>query len=133
MAKQTFERHSLTLQSGLGAPDEGSAWARSLAEAAGWPEERTYALDLCIVEMVSNVVDHCYRGSPGEITLELEIGQRFDSFDVTLQRTAGARTSPGRTPEATTTSAIWAKSRSLRRSKRSARVPPYTLNRKMGR
>lgn len=74
MAKETFQRHRLTLQSGGAATDRASTWARTLAEGAGWPEERIYALDLCVVEMVSNVVDHSYRGSPGEITLELDLG-----------------------------------------------------------
>lgn len=73
MAKETFQRHRITLQSGASSTDRASAWGRALAAGAGWPEERTYALDLCIVEMVSNVVDHSYRGSPGEITLELDL------------------------------------------------------------
>lgn len=44
---------------------------RQLAERAGLSEERVYALDLCIVEIVSNVVDHSYRGRAGEIRVDL--------------------------------------------------------------
>jgi len=66
-------KHALCLQSTAAASGEASAWARGLAEGAGLPEERIYAIDLCIVEMVSNVVDHGYRGARGEIDIELEL------------------------------------------------------------
>ena len=74
MATEPFQRHSLTLASSVAAAGEGSAWARALAEHSGLPEERIAALDLCIVELVSNVFDHSYRGQPGEIRLELDLG-----------------------------------------------------------
>lgn len=74
MATEPFQRHSLTLASSVAAAGEGSAWARALAEQAGLPEERIAAIDLCIVELVSNVFDHSYRGQPGEIRLELDLG-----------------------------------------------------------
>jgi anti-sigma regulatory factor (Ser/Thr protein kinase) len=73
MATDAYQRHSLTLRSSRAASGEASAWARALAEAAGLAEDRIYALDLCIVEIVSNVVDHGYRGAPGEIRVELAI------------------------------------------------------------
>ena len=73
MAPDAYQRHSITLSSSRAASGEASAWARALAEAAGLSEDRAYALDLCIVEMVSNVVDHAYRDSPGEIRVELDI------------------------------------------------------------
>lgn len=75
MATEPLHRHSLTLD---GAPDssgKGSAWARDLAERAAVPERRIDAIDLCIVELVSNVVNHSYRGRPGEIRLELALGR----------------------------------------------------------
>ena len=75
MATPPLQRHNFTLQSGTTSTEEGSAWARALADEAGLSEERQYALDLCIVEMVSNIVDHSYRGRPGEIRLELALGQ----------------------------------------------------------
>jgi len=75
MATSPFQRHDLTIQGSATSTEEGSAWARALAEEAGLSEERAYALDLCIVEMVSNIVDHSFRGRPGEIRLELALGQ----------------------------------------------------------
>jgi serine/threonine-protein kinase RsbW len=72
MARETpLQRHTLTLRSGIGSSSEASAWARTLAERAGLSEERVYALDLCIVEIVSNVVDYAYEDGSGEIRLEL--------------------------------------------------------------
>jgi serine/threonine-protein kinase RsbW len=75
MPTEPLQRHSLTLD---GAPDssgKGSAWARDLAERAKVSEARIDAIDLCIVELVSNIVNHSYRGRPGEIRLELALGQ----------------------------------------------------------
>ena len=73
MATDVLPRHRLTLASSRAASGEASAWARELAAAAGLPEDTAYALDLCVVEIVSNVVDHSYRGGPGEIRVELEL------------------------------------------------------------
>ena len=73
MATDAFQRHSLTLASSRAASGEASAWARALAEKVGLPEDKTYALDLCIVEIVSNVVDHCYREARGSIRVELDL------------------------------------------------------------
>jgi anti-sigma regulatory factor (Ser/Thr protein kinase) len=70
-----MNKHSLTLTSSRGSSGEVSAWARTLAAKAGIPADRIDALDLCIVELVTNVVDHCYRGKPGEILVELELGR----------------------------------------------------------
>src|SRR5258706_15835217 len=67
-----MERHSLTVSSSRAASGEVSAWARSLAGRAGLAEERIDGIDLCIVELVSNVVDHGYRGAAGEIRVDLE-------------------------------------------------------------
>jgi anti-sigma regulatory factor (Ser/Thr protein kinase) len=75
MTTRQLQRHELTVRSGATSTEEGSKWARALAEQAGLPEERVYALDLCIVEMVGNIVDHSYRGRPGEIRLELALGR----------------------------------------------------------
>src|SRR5258707_10456144 len=74
MASEPLQRHILTLD---GAPDcagKGSAWARELAERAAVPETRIEAIYLCIVELVTNIVNHSYRGRPGEIRLELVLG-----------------------------------------------------------
>ena len=74
--------HSLTLESSEAASGRASEWARRLAGQAGWPEERVYALDLCVVELVSNVVNHGYRGRPGEIRLELDLGASAARFSI---------------------------------------------------
>ena len=81
-------RHTLTLVSSGTASGEASAWARTLAERAGWSEERVYALDLCVVEMVSNVVDHGYGGARGEIRLELDVGADAGSLTIIDQAPA---------------------------------------------
>ena len=73
MDDPAYQRHSLAIESNRGASGEASAWARGLAEKAGLSEERIYALDLCIVEIVSNIVDHGYRGGPGRIWVELDL------------------------------------------------------------
>jgi anti-sigma regulatory factor (Ser/Thr protein kinase) len=75
MDSETFQRHSLTLESGHGCSGEASLWARTLAEGAGLDEERTFAIDLCVVELVTNIVDHGYGGIPGDIRIELAIGR----------------------------------------------------------
>ena len=75
MATHTLRKHTLTLTSGRGSSGEASKWARGLAQDARIPQDRIDALDLCIVELVTNVVDHSYRGSPGEIRIELELGK----------------------------------------------------------
>jgi anti-sigma regulatory factor (Ser/Thr protein kinase) len=74
VANQPLQRHSLTLPSGSGSADKGSAWARELAGKLGLSEDRITALDMCITELVSNVVDHSYREQPGEIRLQLDLG-----------------------------------------------------------
>ena len=73
MASITFppQRHTLLLKSSRSASGEASVWARGLAEKAGLTEERTYALDLCVCELVSNIVNHSYRGAEGDIKLDL--------------------------------------------------------------
>jgi anti-sigma regulatory factor (Ser/Thr protein kinase) len=71
MGDEAFERHVLTLASHDGSAGEGSAWARALAERSQLPHARIDALDLCIVELVTNVVNHSYRGAAGQIRLEL--------------------------------------------------------------
>ena len=75
MATDSFQRHSLTVESGVAASGTVSAWARALAEQAGVAQARIDALDLCIVELVTNVVDHSYRGQPGEIRVDLDLGR----------------------------------------------------------
>ena len=67
-------RHSLTLASEVAASGKGSEWARALAGESGVPEDRIAALDLCLVELVANIVSHAYRDGPGEIRLDLELG-----------------------------------------------------------
>src|SRR5688572_32136157 len=74
MAPDSFQRHNLTLESGDGASATVSAWARALAERAGLAHARIDAIDLCIVELVTNIVNHSYRGQPGEIRVELGLG-----------------------------------------------------------
>ncbi|MEO7744553.1 MAG: ATP-binding protein [Usitatibacter sp.] len=73
MATRPLQRHSLAIEGGV-ASAKASAWARALAEHAGLSEKLIYAIDLCIVELVTNVVDHAYGESPGLIRIELDLG-----------------------------------------------------------
>ena len=66
--------HKLMLESGLAAAGEASIWARTLAAQCGVSPERSSSLDLCIIELINNVVDYAYGGGPGEIELELLLG-----------------------------------------------------------
>src|SRR5687767_7019694 len=76
-------RHSLTLASEPSASGKGSEWARGLAGESDLPEERIAALDLCIVELVTNIVSHAYGGGPGEIRLDLELAPGAATLTVT--------------------------------------------------
>lgn len=78
-----MERHSLTVSSSRAASGEVSAWARSLGARAGLDEDRIDAIDLCIVELVSNVVDHGYRGGAGEIRVDLDLADGAAVLTVT--------------------------------------------------
>jgi serine/threonine-protein kinase RsbW len=73
MATGLLHKHNLTIVGGV-ASAKASAWARALAQEAGLSEELTYALDLCIVELVTNIVDHSYGENPGAIQIELALG-----------------------------------------------------------
>lgn len=75
------KRHVLSIDGGV-APARASAWARGLAANAGLSEERSYALDLCIVELVTNVVDHGYGETQGVIRLELDIGPQAATLTI---------------------------------------------------
>ncbi len=74
MGAQPPQRHSLTVSSGLAAAGEASTWARTLAGQCGVPARRIEDLDLCVTELVGNIVEHGYRGRPGEIRLALSLG-----------------------------------------------------------
>ena len=74
MAPRMLHRHTITLESGPEASGQASHWARVHAERAGLDEDKTYALDLAIVEMVTNIVDYSYKGEAGEIRLDLDVG-----------------------------------------------------------
>ena len=82
MTTNSLQRHILTIASSRGSSGEASAWARALAEQAGLAEDRAYALDLCIVEMVSNIVDHSYGGRAGGIRLELGLANEAASVTI---------------------------------------------------
>lgn len=64
-------RHSLTLESCQAAVGEASIWARRLAAQYGVDAECAENLDLCISELVANIVDYAYAGAPGKVKLEL--------------------------------------------------------------
>ena len=73
MDEPPHPRHEITSESSRAASGEASGWARELAARAGLSEELVYKLDLCIVEIVSNIADHGYGGGPGRIRIELDL------------------------------------------------------------
>jgi len=74
MGTENFQRHDLILPSGPAASGDASEWARALAEGQGLSEDTIYALDTCVVELVTNIVDHSYAGRAGDIRLQLDLG-----------------------------------------------------------
>jgi len=68
-----IEIQDFRVRSGRAASGDASRWARAWAERAGLSEQRSDALDLCIVELVSNIVNHGYRGAAGNIHVQLEM------------------------------------------------------------
>lgn len=69
---QAEHRHNLTLESSPAAADEASAWLRTLAAQHQVRQDWTDGLDLCVVELTSNVVNYAYASGVGEIFLELK-------------------------------------------------------------
>ena len=67
------EIQDLHVRSGSGASGQASQWARTWGERVGLSEQRMDALDLCVVELVSNVVNHGYRGAAGNILVQVEM------------------------------------------------------------
>ncbi len=63
--------HKLALAGGLTSVGEASAWVRTLAAQHGVAKELAENLDLCLNEVLANIVDYAYAGAPGEIDLEL--------------------------------------------------------------
>jgi serine/threonine-protein kinase RsbW len=83
MESETSQRHSLTLDATLESAGRGSEWARTLAQRSGLSEKNIGALDLCVNELVANVVMHAYRGEPGEIRLDLDLAPEAAILTVT--------------------------------------------------
>ncbi len=65
---------SLSLPSRLACIGRARKWVRGHAEAAGFGEEETWAIELALAEALSNVIRHGYGGDPGQrIDLTIEI------------------------------------------------------------
>ena len=67
---QAEHRHNLTLDSGPAAAGEASVWIRTLAAQYQIPQDWADGLDLCVVEITSNIVNYAYARDGGEIHLE---------------------------------------------------------------
>jgi serine/threonine-protein kinase RsbW len=83
MAAEALQRHSLTLDATLASAGKGGEWARALAKRSGLSEKHIGAIDLCVNELVANVVMHSYGGKPGEIHLDLDLGRDAAILTVT--------------------------------------------------
>jgi serine/threonine-protein kinase RsbW len=61
----------LSLTSSLSELERVSPWISELAECCEIPGETRFAIELCLEEVLSNIVRHGYRAEPGhEITLD---------------------------------------------------------------
>ena len=61
----------MTLTSDSTAAGKASVWIRKLAAQHPVRQDWTDGLDLCVVELISNVVNYAYAGSSGDIHLEV--------------------------------------------------------------
>ena len=69
--------HRLTLANDLAAVGEASEWLRGLAEGAGLDAEDTYRLDLCVGELLTNIVEYAYEDrAPHSIEFSAAISDR---------------------------------------------------------
>jgi len=84
-AVKPFQRHTLTLDGLRASAGKASEWARTLAGRSGLADARIDALDLCIVELISNIADYAYRGQPGDIRLDLDLAPGAAVLTVTDQ------------------------------------------------
>ena len=57
------DRYQLTLEWEPSAAARASEWVRELCREKGLSEDDTYRLDLCLQEVVQNILDHAGRGS----------------------------------------------------------------------
>lgn len=58
-------RRRLSLTSSLAQLARVSPWVGGLAAEFHIPEEKRFAIELCLEEVLSNIVRHGYRGEPG--------------------------------------------------------------------
>jgi len=64
-------RRRLSLTSSLAELARVSPWIGELAAEFGIPNETRFAIELCLEEVLSNIVRHAYRGEPGHsLTVE---------------------------------------------------------------
>jgi anti-sigma regulatory factor (Ser/Thr protein kinase) len=76
------DRNLLTLEWGPSAATRASDWVRELCREKGVSEDDTYRLDLCVQEVVQNILDHSDRGDSSS-GIELEAG--FDGREAILR------------------------------------------------
>mgnify|MGYP005811852607 CR=1 FL=1 len=62
------------------AAGEASRWLHDAAATLGIASAWLDTLDLCVVELVANIVDHAYQGEPGPIVLSLDAGAEHASL-----------------------------------------------------
>lgn len=67
------DRYQLTLEWEPSAAARASEWVRELCREKGLSEDDTYRLDLCLQEVVQNILDHAGRGSSAS-GIDLEAG-----------------------------------------------------------
>lgn len=72
---------------------DAAAWIEGLASEQGFPEEMTFSIQLCVEELLANVVRHGGSGWPGagdaepktDITMSVSITRDGDEVSVTVE------------------------------------------------
>lgn len=65
MSLQTITEKQLTLDSRLAELARVWTWVEALATQHRIPEKTVYAIQLCLEEILSNIIRHGYNGQPG--------------------------------------------------------------------
>lgn len=75
----------ITLSSRLSEIARVPPWLDNLASRDGIPERTRFGMDLCLEEVLSNIIRHGYRGAPGHAILVTYENPRRDTFSLVIE------------------------------------------------
>jgi serine/threonine-protein kinase RsbW len=79
------KRDTLTLSSTLSEISRIPPWLESLASRDGIPERIRFGMDLCLEEVLSNIVRHGYADAPNHTILVIYTNPRKDTFTLVVE------------------------------------------------